>query len=457
MRKKIISVMISIGLLSTILAGCSSAATATSVITTENSSMVADTSSKDATPAATGSEEQVVLEYWTWFPGNDQFAETIANFEAENPNIKINLTVMDSKDFQQRVPLALATEENIDIIGVQPTAFATEISDYLAELDPLLQTAAGSDWASAYSEVGIAKSKSLTGDSLKFLAMFNSGSMIGYYNVALLDELGMKVPTTLAEYKTVADALYEKYPDKYAGVFAGQDSWVMDEMMLTVLGQKGDYYDKWRYEGASVDSSEYITAMSGLKAFFDEGVFSSDLLDIDYARASEIFAAGDALVYYMGSWEAPLLSSVLREQNGVALEDVSVMALPTVDAGDTLTVRSYLDAGIGIVSYSNKQEAAAKFIAYCTVGDGVNALAKQFLGTPGKMDFEMDKSMLTSESAIAGWDRLVELLNTATADRNNVSGYSDIEGAAVQSVILGTTTPIDAAASLQKEWTSGKY
>ena len=40
--------------------------------------------------------------------------------------------------------------------------------------------------------------------------------MIGYYNVALLQELGCEVPTTIEEYKAVADKLREKYPDKYA-------------------------------------------------------------------------------------------------------------------------------------------------------------------------------------------------------------------------------------------------
>ena len=49
------------------------------------------------------------------------------------------------------------------------------------------------------------------------------------------------------------------------------------------------------------------------------------------------------------------------------------------------------------------------------------------------------------------------LTNTATADRNNVSGYSDIEGAAVQSVLNGSASTDDVLKDLQTEWTSGKY
>ena len=62
--------------------------------------------------------EQITLNYWTWFPSKDQIQETVDAFEKENPDIKINMTVMESKAFQEKVPLALSTEEDIDVIGV---------------------------------------------------------------------------------------------------------------------------------------------------------------------------------------------------------------------------------------------------------------------------------------------------------------------------------------------------
>lgn len=281
--------------------------------------------------------------------------------------------------------------------------------------------------------------------------------MIGYYNAALLKELGCDVPKTIEEYKVAAEKLKEKYPDKYAGVFAGKDAWVMDEMMLTVLGQQGDYYNQWRYDGADVDSKEYKMAFEGFKKFFDEGIFTKDTLDLDYASATEEFTNGNALVYYMGSWESPLLSKQLREKNGIELEDVGAMALPIVEKDGTASVRSYIDSGIGIVDYSEKKEAAAKFVAYLTLGEGADIFGKQLTGTSAKKEFSVDESLFASDTAKQGWDTVVELINNGTADRNNVSGYSDIEGAEVQSYINGTKTVDEALKTCQKEWTSGKY
>lgn len=385
------------------------------------------TSGNDGKDSASDGDK-ITLNYWTWFPSKDQIQETVDVFEKENPDIKINMTVMESKAFQEKVPLALSTEEDIDVIGVQPSAFAEEVQDYLADLDELMPEVAGDNWKDSYSEKCLEQGNKLTGGDTKMLVLTNSGSMVGFYNAALLKDIGAEVPKTFEEYKAVAEKFKEKYPDKYVSVFAGKDSWVVDEMMLTVLGQQGDYYNQWRYNGADVDSDEFKQAINDLKKYFDEGIFSKDVLDLDYASATEEFTNGDALIYYMGSWEAPLLSKTLREQNG-----------------------------IGIVDYSEKKEAAAKFVAYLTLGDGADIFGKQLTGTSAKKDFTVDESLFDTDESKEGWDTIVNLINTATADRNNVSGYSDIEGAAVQSVLNGSASTDDVLKDLQTEWTSGKY
>lgn len=414
------------------------------------------TSGNDGKDSASDGDK-ITLNYWTWFPSKDQIQETVDAFEKENLDIKISMTVMESKTFQEKVPLALSTEEDIDVIGVQPSAFAEEVQDYLADLDELMPEVAGDNWKDSYSEKCLEQGNKLTGGDTKMLVLTNSGSMVGFYNAALLKDIGAEVPKTFEEYKAVAEKFKEKYPDKYVSVFAGKDSWVVDEMMLTVLGQQGDYYNQWRYNGADVDSDEFKQAINDLKKYFDEGIFSKDVLDLDYASATEEFTNGDALIYYMGSWEAPLLSKTLREQNGIDLENVGAMALPTAEDNGQLTVRSYIDSGIGIVDYSEKKEAAAKFVAYLTLGDGADIFGKQLTGTSAKKDFTVDESLFDTDESKEGWDTIVNLINTATADRNNVSGYSDIEGAAVQSVLNGSASTDDVLKDLQTEWTSGKY
>jgi len=429
------------------------------------------TNNKDGAPAATetsaakevtespkeSTQEPITLKLWTWFPSDKQWEETIKKYEELNPNIKIELTIMESKAYQEKVPIALATGEEIDIVGVQPTAMATQMKDYLANLDELLTAEKGDDWAKNYDTSALEACKKLTGGDLNFLSLVKCGAMVGYYNVDLFNELGLKVPTTIEEFKTMSDTIRAKKPDVIPVAFAAKEAWVSDEMMLTVMGQTSDYYNKWRYEDAKVDDVHFVNAMKDYKKYFDEGIFTKEIMDLDYGRSYEMFTTGKAATFFQGTWEAGMISEKIRKDNSLQIGDVGVFALPVVQKEGTPSLRAFLDAGMGVVEGSKHKKEAADFLHFAILGEGMNLLGKNFIGTPCKTDFVMDESLLTTPIAKESWSKITELVLNPTADRNNVSGYSDIEGGVVQNVILGGITAEEAAKSLQAEWTSGKY
>lgn len=410
-----------------------------------------------AAEAVETQKEPVTLKIWTWFPSDKQWEETIKKYEEINPNVKIELTVMESKAFQEKVPIALATGEEIDIVGVQPTAMASQIKGYLANLDELLVAEKGEAWAENYDKAALEDCKKLTGGDLNFLALVKCGAMVGYYNVDLFKELGLEVPKTLEEFKVISDTIKAKKPDILPAAFAAKEAWVSDEMMLTVMGQTSDYYNKWRYEEASVDDSHFIDAMKGYKKYFDEGIFTKEIMDLDYGRSYEMFTTGKAATFFQGTWEAGMISEKIRKENGMQIGDVGVFALPVVQNEGKPSLRAFLDAGMGIVEASEHKKEATDFLHFAIVGEGMNLLGKNFIGTPCKTDFVMDESLLTTPIAKESWDKITELVLNPTADRNNVSGYSDMEGSVVQNVILGGMTAEEGVKSLQTEWTSGKY
>lgn len=59
-----------------------------------------------------------------------------------------------------------------------------------------------------------------------------------------------------------------------------------------------------------------------------------------------------------------------------------------------------------MVDYSEKKEAAAKFVAYMTLGDGADIFGKQLTGTSAKKDFAVDESLFDTEESKAGWDTM---------------------------------------------------
>ncbi len=54
-------------------------------------------------------------------------------------------------------------------MGVQPSAFAEEVQDYLANLDELMPEAAGEDWKELYSEKCLEQGNHLTSGDTKCL------------------------------------------------------------------------------------------------------------------------------------------------------------------------------------------------------------------------------------------------------------------------------------------------
>jgi raffinose/stachyose/melibiose transport system substrate-binding protein len=407
--------------------------------------------------ATTGLTAQVTLKFWTWAPSADVYKPAIDKFQAQNPNIKIDIQVLESKNFQEKAPLALSTGEDLDIVGVQAGAMAGQVAPFLADLDPLL-TKVDPNWQSKYSKLDVETSKSLTDGKLKAIFLLRVGAMVGYYNAKMFKDYGLTIPKTIEDYKKLADTLKAKNKDILPAAINGKDAWTMDELMLTVMGQTGDYYNQWRYKKAPVDSPQFISALKDFKKFFDLGIFTKDTLDFDYGRSQDLFTSGKAATYFQGSWEGSLASSVLRKDRKIALEDVGVFALPVVQPSGKPSLRSYIEDGLAIPSASKHPAEAAKFIAFLAFGEGIELMSgKDYIASPSKLGVPVSTSLFTTKAGLDGAKLLAQLVANPTADRNNVSGYSDIEGASVQKVVEGLVKPEDEVKALQKEWTSGKY
>ncbi|MDC7232843.1 MAG: extracellular solute-binding protein, partial [Spirochaetales bacterium] len=76
-------------------------------------------------------EGPTVITYWTWYPGEATIQEAIDAFEMQNPDIKVELTTFESQAYQERLPLALASGEDLDVFGVQTGIMAPQVKPYM--------------------------------------------------------------------------------------------------------------------------------------------------------------------------------------------------------------------------------------------------------------------------------------------------------------------------------------
>ena len=315
----------------------------------------------------------------------------------------------------------------------------------------------GDDWASRINEKSVEQSRLLADDGeLYILPMGSLGSVVGYYNAEMLAEYGLEVPTTNAEFKEFADAIQAQNPDILPVVFTGAN-WFQDEILLTLIGQTSpSFFNDIRYGDGAWNDPAFVEALQTYKQMYDDGIFSMDVIDLDYGRALEIFYAGEAAILLQGTWEAGVLSEPFRQENGIELADVGLMPLPLLDEAGTPSIRSFIELGMAVPNNAAHPEEAMKLLEFIVLGNGVDAWAPTFINVPGQLGYALPDTALTSDAARDGYATLVDLVQNPSSDRNNVSAFSAVVGDGIIEVLNGADAQ-EVADALQAEWESGRY
>jgi raffinose/stachyose/melibiose transport system substrate-binding protein len=393
------------------------------------------------------------ITYWTWFPPQSTLDAAIEAFEAENPDITVTLRTFEGADYQQQLPLALSSGEQVDVAGVQVSAMTNSVKDYLLPAE---------EWAGdilpSINSTMIEQTAAIADDGVLYSVPLGSiGSPLMYYNATILDDLGLAVPTTSAEWKEAVDAIAAAYPDVTPVVFSGEPYW-QEEMFFAIAEQTAPGLSDDIIGGdGSWDQPAVIDGLEAYKSLFDDGIVSLDVLSLLGTRPSELFSAGEAAFYIDGSWNNSLLSASYRENSGIALTDVGVAALPLVNGGDP-AIRALAEGGLAIPAASTNQEAAKKFIAFMLSTEGADIWAKDLILVPSLNDYVLSESVLESDAARTGFAEATAVISAPTSKRDSQQDFLNaVEGNAILDVLRGTVSAQDAAALLQSEWTSGRY
>lgn len=401
----------------------------------------------DTADTAEGDDEAGVttISYWGWdgAPGRAVVEPMIAAFEAENPTIKVDYTELSQTDFKPKVAQSLRAGEAIDVLTVQPGAWASEIEDYLLPV---------ADWPNAdivdsFTEQSVDQASRMFRDgNLMAVPVYSTGSAVGIYNADVIAELGVEPPVTREDFAELSAAI-EAQDSDLLPVVMPSEGWFQDEVVLTMVGQDDpDFFNSVRYDDGKWNTDSYVTALEEYKELFDTGVFNSDTLDLDYASAMSAFDDGRAAVVFNGTWEATRILS----------GNYGLVPFPADVAGDA-SLRSFLDVMVGIPAESSKQDAAAQFIEFMSVGAGVDEYAATLKGVPALEGYEMPEGVLTTELQQQSYDLLVELINNPSSDRNNLGAFSDTVGANVKQVLFGQMTAEEAADAGQEELERGNF
>jgi multiple sugar transport system substrate-binding protein len=354
------------------------AAAAVALLASACSSTAATTSS------TTGSSgETVNLNFWTWAPNMDKVVDI---WNKSHPQIQVTVNKQDGGDpaVTKLLTAIKAGSGAPDVMQTEYQKIPTLVSaDALADISGEVS----SDLASQFPE-GVWNSVTLGGKTVYAIPQ-DSGPMEFYYRADVFDALGLTVPTTWAEYATVAAKLHAADPTKYLGTFSATDAgW------FTGLAQQAGA-SWWGIDGNAWSVTIDDAATTKVADYWG-GLVESGVIDNKPMYTPEWNAAlnnGSQVGWLSAVWAPGVLAGNAADTAG----KWKMAAMPQWDSSKPST-GNWGGSGTSVTSQSKHVKEATEFITWLnTDQDSVNALVS--LGGLYPADIPAQKVALSAPPA----------------------------------------------------------
>ncbi|MFF2053507.1 ABC transporter substrate-binding protein [Leifsonia sp. NPDC058194] len=391
-----------------------------------------------------------ILDFWQ----NDEgkwMDSVVSAFEKQHPNITIKRTTQDWGQVNNTVNLRLADPNGPDIALVNNgwSAMGT-----LAKSGRILNLDAYSKLYGWDKEIPdtIARQTQFTSDGKQmgtgslYATPAARSSLIGlYYNKSMLDELGLAVPKTLADFEKDAAAIKAagKVPIAYGSLDKGSSTSILfaTQNLYAPADKIGDFV----YSNGDVPITDtgIVQAATDVKKWADAGWFTPNYAGLQYADAQNDFLSGNAAFRF--EYTGSLAFSDAQKQT------FGYVQLPQVEGGDVVGTGASA-ANLAISAKSKNPDAAAAFLDFMASKTAAQeAIDHGFLPL-----LHSDLNIPTGNPELAS-----EITAQQSLDKSN--GYTpyfdwstptmlDTIGGQLQQMLAGQVTPKQLADAGQKDY-----
>jgi raffinose/stachyose/melibiose transport system substrate-binding protein len=250
-------------------------------------------------------QKQTTVTYLTWYTQGEEKILMDAFMKA-NPDVKVEVEGIDGSKYMEILKPRLAAGDVSDVITTLPAVFD------IIKKDAQLLDLSGEPLMALQNKVPALKD-AMTYNGKVYGFVHEAGFQgFVYYNKLLLQKLGAKVPTTIAEYEAILAKA------KTAGIdpiiYGGKDAWVLnmngqyenESLVTSIVAQKtgGKTLDanKAFFDGTLKPSEYYQPMMERQKKYWDAGWISKNSRSFTWPESFAYFAAGNAVFFPQGPW-----------------------------------------------------------------------------------------------------------------------------------------------------------
>ncbi len=260
-------------------------------------------SASGAQEEASTAGEEVTIQYWSWDPeSKDKNESLIADFEAANPGIKVELTTLEPSEYWTKIRIMANQKKLPDVFNLS-SGYVEEWAknDLLYNLDDLVKTELDHN---AYYMSLFNAGRDVAGRGSYYAVPYALVTTNLFYNMDMFDEEGIAYPDenwTWADFRAAAkkltkdkngDGITDQWGYWFYGRYAHVESWV--------YSNNGNLIDR-----SNNTYAPDAAAMEALK-------FLTDLVIVDKVappkkemsafRQQDVFPQEAAAMFVDGSW-----------------------------------------------------------------------------------------------------------------------------------------------------------
>jgi raffinose/stachyose/melibiose transport system substrate-binding protein len=370
--------------------------------------------------------------------------EIIADYQRLNPNVQIELVILENEAFKQRVEVAIQAGNPPDIFhswggGVMVEyARAGMLRDITDVVVNELSRTIGTGALGVYGY-----------DGRYYGAPYDMGAVGFWYNTRIFQEVGVSVPKTWNElleivpriraagYVPIALGAGDKWPAHFWWVYLAMRLGGQDAFNRAYSGQ-GSFRDP-----TFVRAGELLLQLNALSPF------QTGFLGATYDDQAALMGNGRAAMELMGQWAPAVQSANSVSGTGIG-SDLSWFSFPAVSGG-VGKLTDVMGGGNGYVLGKNASDAAVDFLKFFLQRQYNEALVAAENIVP---------VVQGAEAALAGDVNAMAIVE-AIANAEYYQLYYDqflppAVGAAVNDAVAGllagTLTPAQVAAAIDSVW-----
>jgi len=312
--------------------------------------------------------EKVTVTWWHISTAEDQAAlyQSIADeFMAANPNVEIEITILENEAFKSKMTTVMQSGEPPDIFQSWGGGVMNEYvnAGMMKDItDDLKQDGWGDSVApgalGVYSYQG------------KNYGVPRDMGMVGmWYNKAIFKEAGIDAPPAtwtelLDDVQTLKDAGYIPITLGEGDKWPGHFWWVY--LAVRLGGQEA--FDAASSGSGSFADAPFVEAGAKLQELIDLEPFPDGYLGLGYGEAAGIFGNKEAAMQLMGQWDPSTQRDNSADGVGVTGDDLGWFPFPAVEGGAGAPADA-LGGGNGWGVGKDASPEAIAFLRYLTSKD----------------------------------------------------------------------------------------